>query len=118
LAVRTSSSSASRVRNDRARFSVLFALLSLAAIPVALYSTRLKHVNVPQAVGGEAVAGTLLGLIAVLLARSASAQVERTLSRPGEGAARAGKWLGLLGLCLGLTAALALGFFGLLLWSE
>jgi hypothetical protein len=36
----------------------------------------------------------------------------------GEGAARWGKWLGLLGLCLGLTAALALGFFGLLLWSE
>ena len=68
--------------------------------------------------GGEAVAGTLLGLIAVLLARSARAQVERTLARPGEGAARAGKWLGLLGLCLGLTAALALAFFGLLLWSE
>jgi len=27
---------APRVRNDRARFSVLFALLSLAAVPVAL----------------------------------------------------------------------------------
>ena len=118
MAVRTSSNSAPRVRNDRARFSVLFALLSLAAIPVALYSTRLRHVNLPQAVGGEAVAGTLLGLIAVLLARSARAQVERTLARPGEGAARAGKWLGLLGVCLGLTAALALAFFGLLLWSE
>jgi len=118
LAVRTSSNSAPRVRNDRARFSLLFALLSLAAVPAALYSTRLQNVNVPQAVGGEAVAGTLLGLIAVLLARSARAQVERTLARPGESAARAGKWLGLLGLCLGLTAALALGFFGLLLWSE
>jgi drug/metabolite transporter (DMT)-like permease len=97
---------------------VLFALLSLAAIPVALYSTRLKHVNLPQAVAGEAVAGTLLGLIAVLLARSARRQVERTLGRVGEGPARAGKWLGLLGVCLGLTAALALAFFGLLLWSE
>jgi hypothetical protein len=97
---------------------VLVALLSLAAIPVALYSTRLKNVNLPQAVGGEAVAGTLLGLIAVLLARSARVRVERTLTRPGEGAARAGKWLGLLGLCLGLTAALSLAFFGLLLWSE
>ena len=118
MAVRTSSNSAPRVRNDRARFSVLFALLSLAAVPVALYSTRLKHVNLPQAVGGEAVAGTLLGLIAVLLARSARVHVERTLARVGEGSARAGKWLGLLGLCLGLTAALALAFFGLLLWSE
>jgi hypothetical protein len=111
-------SSNARVRNDRARFSVVFGLLSLAAIPVALYSTRLKNVNLPQAVGGEAVAGTLLGLIAVLLARGARYRVERTLSRVGEGTARTGKWLGLLGLCLGLTAALSLAFFGLLLWSE
>jgi hypothetical protein len=106
------------VRNDRARFSVLFGLLSIAAVPVALYSTRLKNVDLPQAVGGEAVAGTLLGLIAVLLARGARFKVERSLSRVGEGTARAGKWLGLLGLCLGLTAALSLSFFGLLLWSE
>jgi hypothetical protein len=106
------------VRNHRARFSVLFALLSLAAIPAALYATRLSNVNVPQAVGGEAVAGTLLGLIAVLLARGARLRAERTLSRPGEAAARWGKWLGLLGLCLGLTAALSLAFFGVLLWSE
>jgi hypothetical protein len=106
------------VRNNRARFSVLFALLSLAAIPAALYATRLSNVNVPQAVGGEAVAGTLLGLIAVLLARSARLRAERTLSRPGEATARWGKWLGLLGLCLGLTAALSLAFFGVLLWSE
>ena len=106
------------MRNERARFSVVFGLLSLAVIPVALYSTRLKNVNLPQAVGGEAVAGTLLGLIAVILARSARVKVERTLARVGEGTARLGKWLGLLGICLGLTAALALAFFGLLLWSE
>jgi hypothetical protein len=118
LVVRTSSSSASRIRNDRARFSVLFALLSLASIPVALYVSRLNNVNVPQAVGGEAVAGTLFGLIAIVLARGARIRVERSLSRVGEGTARAGKWLGLLGLCLALTAALALGFYGLLLLTE
>ena len=106
------------MRNDRARFSVVFGLLSLAAIPAALYSTRLKNIDLPQAVAGEAVAGTLLGLIAVLLARGARFRVERTLSRAGESTARLGKWLGLLGLCLGLTAALSLAFFGLLLWSE
>jgi hypothetical protein len=118
LAVRTSSSSAPRLRNNRARFSILFGLLSLAAVPAALYATRLKNVDVPQAVGGEAVAGTLLGLIALVLARGARVRVERTLGRVGESTARVGKWLGLLGLCLGLTAALALGFFGLLLWAE
>ena len=118
MVVHTSSSSARRVRNDRARVSVLFALLSLAAVPASVYATHLKNVNLPQAVGGEAAAGTLLGLIAVALARGARLRSERSLGRVGEGAARWGKWLGLLGLCLGLTAALALGFFGLLLWSE
>jgi hypothetical protein len=114
----TRSSSVRVARNAKARFSVLFGLLSIAAVPVALYSTRLRNVDLPQAVGGEAVAGTLLGLIAVLLARGARFKVERSLSRMGEGTAQAGKWLGLLGLCLGLTAALSLAFFGLLLWSE
>jgi hypothetical protein len=112
------SSSRARSRNSRAWLSLLFALLSLAAIPAAYYATRLENVNVPQAVAGEAVAGTLLGLVAVILARGARRRVERTLTRPGEGTAKAGKWLGWLGLCLGLTAALALGFFGLLLLYE
>jgi hypothetical protein len=106
------------VRNDRARFAVLFALLSLAAVPLAFVSTRSERINLPQAVAAEAIAGTLLGLIAILLARGARARAARTLARPGDGTARAGKWLGFLGLCLGLTAALALGFFGLLLAFE
>jgi hypothetical protein len=117
LVARTSSSNVV-VRNTRARFSVLFALLSLAAIPAAWYATHFRNVNVPQAVGGEAVAGTLLGVIAVILARKARYRVERTLGRVGERTAKWGRWLGLLGMCLGLTAALALGFFGLLLLYE
>ncbi|HZC28317.1 MAG TPA: hypothetical protein VE269_01150 [Gaiellaceae bacterium] len=106
------------MRNDRARASVLFALLSLAAVPAAAYASHLKGVNVPQAVGGEAVAGTVLGLVAVALARRARAQARWSLSRTGETTARWGRWLGWLGLCLGLTAALSLGFFGLLLAFE
>jgi hypothetical protein len=98
--------------------SVLFAMLSLAAIPVAIYATHLNKVNVPQAFAGEAIAGSLLGLIAVVLARGARWRANRSLHRVGEKTARWGKWLGLLGLCLGLTAALSLGFFGLLLAFE
>jgi hypothetical protein len=116
LAVRTGSSSAPRSRNDRARFSVLFGFLSLVAVPAALVASHSKHITLREAVGGEAVAGTLLGLIAIVLARGARVQVERTLARIGEGTAKAGKWLGVLGVCLGVTAGLALGFFGLLLW--
>jgi len=111
-------SSSSRVRNTKARLSVLFGLLSIAAVPVALYSTRLQKVDLPHAVAGEAIAGTLLGLIAIALARGARVKVERTLGRAGEGAVRWGKWLGTVGLCLGLTAALSLAFYGLLLWAE
>jgi hypothetical protein len=118
LAALTSSNRARRVRNDRARFALLSALLSLAAIPVALYATHLKNVNLPQAVGGEAIAGSLLGLIAVMLSRGARARARWSLSHVGERTAAWGRWLGWLGLCLGLTAALALGFFGLLLAFE
>ena len=116
--VSLTSSSSSRVRNTKARFSVFFGLLSIAAVPVALCSTRLQQVDLPHAVAGEAIAGTLLGLIAIALARGARVKVERTLGRAGEGAVRWGKWLGTLGLCLGLTAALSLAFYGLLLWAE
>jgi hypothetical protein len=84
-------------------------------IPLALAASHSKHVTLREAVAGEAVAGTVLGLVAVLLARGARRRVERTLSRPGERTAKAGRWLGLLGFCAGITAALALGFFGLLL---
>ena len=97
---------------------MFFGLLSVAAVPAALYSTRLSQVDLPHAVAGEAIAGTVLGLIAIMLARGARVKVERTLGRVGEGAAKWGKWLGILGLCLGLTAALSLAFFGLLLWAE
>ncbi|MGN6431886.1 MAG: hypothetical protein ACTHNB_14330 [Gaiellaceae bacterium] len=97
---------------------MLFGVLSIAAVPVALYSTRLQQVDLPHAVAGEAIAGSLLGLIAIVLARGARVKVERTLGRVGEGMAKWGKWLGILGLCLGLTAALSLAFFGLLLWAE
>jgi hypothetical protein len=117
LAVHTSSSSA-RLRNGRARASVLFGLLSIAAVPIALYSTRLRAVDLTHAVGGEAIVGSLLGLIAIVLARGSRVKVERTLGRVGERTAKWGKWLGILGLCLGLTAALSLAFFGLLLWAE
>ena len=57
----------------------------------------------------------VLGALALLLARKAQLRIERTLGRVGgAGLARAGKLLGLLSLCIGLTAGLALGFYALL----
>jgi hypothetical protein len=108
-------SSRARARNDAARASLTCAVLGLL-IPVAGYvaARQLKDVTIVQ--GTEATCGSaLLGLLAVLMARKAQFTVERTLGRVGgEGLARAGKLLGLLSLCIGLTAALALGFYALL----
>jgi hypothetical protein len=56
-----------------------------------------------------------LGLAAIVLARRARRNITRSLGRgSGRGAARAGRLLGLLALCIGCTAALALGFYALL----
>jgi hypothetical protein len=108
-------SSSARARNDAARGSLACALLGLA-LPVAGYvaSRQLKNVTIVE--GTEATCGSaLLGLLAILLARKAQFRIERTLGRAGgAGTARAGKLLGLLSLCVGLTAGLALGFYALL----
>jgi hypothetical protein len=57
----------------------------------------------------------LLGWIAIILARRARERIELTLGRAGgAGAARAGRLLGVLGVLFAITAALAVGFWGLL----
>jgi hypothetical protein len=104
-----------RARNHAARASVLLALLSLA-LPVVAYGAarQLDKVSLVQATIASCFS-VLLGGGAVLLARRGLRTIERTLGRAGgEGSARVGRLLGVLGLCLGLTAAVALGVYGLL----
>jgi hypothetical protein len=96
---------------------VLVALLALAAIPGALEAARQLHsVTMPQAVGGAAVACTLLGFVALTLARRARREAEWRLGGlGGESTARVGQLLGAVALCAGLTAGLTLALFGVLL---
>ncbi|HEY7222908.1 MAG TPA: hypothetical protein VH561_04730, partial [Micromonosporaceae bacterium] len=57
----------------------------------------------------------LFGLYAILLARRAREKHARTIgSSGGAGLARAGRLLGVLGLCMGISAGIAVGFYGLL----
>ena len=57
----------------------------------------------------------VLGAGAILLARRGLRRIERTIGRVGgEATARVGRLLGAISLFVGLTAALALGFYGLL----
>jgi hypothetical protein len=94
---------------------VLVALVGLAIPPVGFAAAReLEQVTLVQATAATCLSAAL-GLIAMLLARRARQTIERTLGRAGgSGTARAGRLLGLISLCVGLTAAFALGFYGLL----
>jgi hypothetical protein len=108
-------SSSARARNHAARASVLLGVLSLV-LPVAAYAAarQLDKVSLVQATAASCFSA-LLGGCAVLLARRGLRTIERTIGRAGgEGSARVGRLLGMLGLCIGLTAGVALGVYGLL----
>jgi hypothetical protein len=95
--------------------SVVFGLAAVLAIPagVALsyYSETVTLVQ-SSASAGLAI---LFGLYAILLARRGRETLARTIGRSGgRGASAIGRALGWLGLCMGISAAFAVGFYGLL----
>jgi hypothetical protein len=108
-------SSSTGMRNDAARGSLLCALLGLA-LPVAAFAAarQLNRVSLLHATAATC-GSVVLGLAAIGLSRRARRNLDYTLGRAGgRGAARAGKVLGVLAVCIGCAAALALGFYGLL----
>jgi hypothetical protein len=108
-------SSSARAPNHAARASVVLALLGVA-LPVVAYAAahQLQKVSIVQATMASCGA-VVLGGAAVLLGRRGLRNVERTLGRAGgEGAARIGRLLGLIALCIGLAATIALGVYGVL----
>ena len=94
---------------------MLLALVGLAIPPAGFAAARqLDRVSLVQATAATC-ASAVLGLSAIMLSRRARRTAERTLGRVGgERTARVGRMLGLIALCLGLTATFALGFYGLL----
>jgi hypothetical protein len=89
--------------------------VSLAAVPAGIVLAReTRLVTLVNSAGSVAVA-LLLGLSAIVLSRRARDRVQITLGRAGgDGTARVGRVLGVLGILVGATAALAIGFYGLL----
>jgi hypothetical protein len=90
-------------------------VLSILAVPAGVLAAReFRSVTLIDSSGSIAVAA-LLGWAAIVLARRARERAQITLGRAGgEGAARAGRALGIVGLLVAGTSALALGFWGLL----
>jgi peptidoglycan/LPS O-acetylase OafA/YrhL len=104
-----------RGRNDAARGSVVLALLGLV-LPVLAFAAarKLQDVTIVQATAATC-GSTLLGGAAVLLARRGLRNIERTLGRVGgEGSARVGRLLGVISLCIGLSAGIALAVYAVL----
>lgn len=117
MAALTSSSSALRPRtNPAAQLAVVLGAAAVLVIPAAIaaswYVPRLALID---AVYGSVSAAVVLGLLAVGAARRARRRLALSLGRAGgEGAARAGRTLALVGLYLGATGIVAIAFFAVL----
>jgi hypothetical protein len=100
--------------NATARIAILLGLIALLAIPaagVAAWQTtitllRSLYYAVPTAIG--------CGLVAVVVARRARFQLDRSVWRAGERLVRTSRWLAWSGLYIAVTGGLALAFYGVL----
>jgi hypothetical protein len=108
-----------RTSNHRASLAVLLGAVGVAAVPAAVaLSRQTAGVQLLDAVWAIPVAAAC-GVAALLFARGAGGRVRRTLERAGGlGRARAGRLLGVAGICVALSASIAVGFYELLLRLE
>ena len=102
-------------RPGSARASVLVGLLSVATMPVAILATRWSEQYELMQAGFAIPVGAALGLLAIALARRARSRLAPTLGHPrGSRTARLGRFLGLVGFLLALTAAGSLAVYWIL----
>ena len=98
--------------------SVVLGVLAVAAIPAAIVYSRFSDefdlVDAAWAIPGAAA----FGLLALGLARRARRQLRFTLVRGRYAAARVGRSLAILALCLAVTASISIGFYRLLVESQ
>jgi hypothetical protein len=92
----------------------VFGLLAVATLPAAIvysrFSERFELLHAAWAIPVAAV----LGLVALGLARRARRQLRFTLVRGRHAAARVGRTLAVLALCLAVAAAISVGFYRVL----
>jgi hypothetical protein len=108
-----------RSSNHRSSLAVLAGLLAVAAVPAAvLVSRQTAGVGLLDAVWSIPVAA-LCGIAALLFARGARGRIRRTLEQAGgSGRLRVGRILGVAGICVALSAGIAVGFYELLVRLE
>jgi hypothetical protein len=88
---------------------------SVATLPVAIYLTRYSDAYELLDSAFAIPVAAALAFLALGLASRARRRTPVVFGRPpGSGAARAGRLLGILGLCVVASALVALGVYGLL----
>lgn len=102
--------------NVRARLAALLGLLGVAVAPIAIaLSMRLSEVTLVIAVSGIAAGCTVLGALALSLARRAHLRRSISLGRMGgAGLAALGRFFGTLAFGIGLAACVALVVYGVM----
>lgn len=104
-----------RARNRRASASLVIGVIAVAIVPIAIAASRFFDEITLVRACASAVLSAALGIFAIVLARRGRETAQRTLGRSGGvGAARIGRWLGLIAIWLAATTGLALAFYGLL----
>jgi hypothetical protein len=108
-----------RSSNHRASLAFVAGLVALLAVPVAVVlSHQTAGLTLVDAAWAIPVAFGC-GVVALLFARGAQGRVRWTLEKAGgTGRARAAVILAAAGICVALSAAIAVGFYELLLRLE
>ena len=111
--------SPTRSSNHRASLALVLGLAGVLAVPGAIVLARqTPGVKLLDAAYAIPVAA-LCSAAALLFVRGARARIRFTLERSGgRGRARAAKILAVAGICVTLSATIAMGLYGLLLLLE
>jgi len=119
VAVRTQTLSQPARLNFRAWLAFLFGLVSAALIPGAIVLThRIPGAALLDAVWAIPVAAAT-AVVSLLFARGARGEIARTLEPVGgAGLIRLGRILAVAGICLTLSASIAVGLYEFLLRLE
>ena len=103
----------------RAWVALLFGLLGVLALPAAVEATRRSHRIALLDAAYAIPLAFLLGLIAVVMARRARNNLRwLSLRDRGTAVASTAVIVGMLALCLAVTAALSVGFYELVLLYQ
>jgi hypothetical protein len=93
--------------------------LAVLALPAAVAASQLlASVGLLQSLYVGAPVSAVLGLLALLASRRARLAAARSITPGDAGPVRSGRVAAWAGLYVGVTACLALGVYGVLIWAQ